>query len=232
MEKRQRWVRASVTRWTADGRSAAAEEPILVEREFSLRINGRVACRQAFLPGGARELAVGWLCSEGYIARAEDILELEADEDAGRASVLLPDPLERREARPLPPLEWSPTLLMEHSRAFLERSALFRETGGVHSALIVRGAEALCFAEDLGRFNALDKCVGKALLMGVNLGGCALFTSGRLPLAMALKASRAGIPLVVSRSAPTDAALELASRCGLQVVGFARGDRMTVYGTL
>jgi len=65
----------------AGGRSAVEEsvleETVLMEREFSLHINGCVACRQAFLPGGAHELAVGWLCSEGYIERAGDILEPE-----------------------------------------------------------------------------------------------------------------------------------------------------------
>ena len=87
----------------------------------------------------------------------------------------------QREPGPLPPLEWDPETVMEHSRAFLARSELFRETGGVHSALMARGPEALCFAEDLGRFNALDKCLGRALLMGTDPGRCMLFTSGRLP---------------------------------------------------
>lgn len=227
-------VKVRATRWTAGGRSAVEEsvleETVLMEREFSLHINGCVACRQAFLPGGAHELAVGWLCSEGYIERAEDILDIEADEGTGSVSVRLAGPVTRREPGPLPPLEWDPETVMEHSRAFLARSELFRETGGVHSALMARGPEALCFAEDLGRFNALDKCLGRALLMGTDPGRCMLFTSGRLPLGFVLKVIRAGIPMVVSRSAPTDAALEAASRCRLQVVGFARGDRMTLYG--
>lgn len=224
------FVKVRVTRWTADGCSADAEESILAEREFSLCINGRVVDGQACTPGDTRELAVGYLSSEGYIRQAADILELEADEDTGRVSARLPEPVVRRGPGPLPPLGWDPRVVMEHSRAFLERSVLFRETGSVHSALMAQGSEALCFAEDLGRFNALDKCLGKALLMGVDPGRCMLFTSGRLPLGIALKAVRAGIPMIVSRSAPTDAALALAARCSLQVVGFARGDRMTVYG--
>lgn len=226
---REQVVRVRATRWTADGRSSAVEESVLTEGEFSLSINGRAVDRHACMPGDLRELAVGYLCSEGYIERMGDILEIEADEGTGGVSVRLAEPVERREPTPLPPLEWDPRVLMEHSRAFLERSALFRETGSVHSALIVRGTEPLCFAEDLGRFNALDKCLGKALLLGVDLGRCTLFTSGRLPLGIVLKTARAGIPMVVSRSAPTEASLALAARCRLRIVGFARGDRMTVY---
>lgn len=225
----QSFVRVAATRWTDDGRSTVIEESVLVEREFLLLVNGRPFNRQACTPGNARELAVGFLCSEGYISNAEEILELESDEAAVRASVRLAEPLRRRGPMRLPPLHWDPRTVMDLSRAFLERSALFRETGSVHSALIARDTEPLCFAEDLGRFNALDKCLGKALLAGADLARCALFTSGRLPLGIALKTIRAGIPLVVSRSAPTDAALELASRCRLQIAGFARGDRMTVY---
>ena len=228
------FVRVRATRWTVNGRSAleesVLEETVLVEREFSLHVNGCVVCRQAFLPGGAHELAVGWLCSEGYIERAGDILDIEADEGRGSVSVRLPRPVTRREPGPLLPLAWKPETVLEHSRAFLARSSLFRETGGVHSAMMVHGPETLCFAEDLGRFNALDKCLGRALLTGTDPGRCMLFTSGRLPLGIVIKVIRAGIPMVVSRSAPPDAALELASRCRLQVVGFARGDRMTLYG--
>ena len=225
----ERFVKVRATRWTADGRSVAAEESVLTEREFSLAVNGRVVDRQACTPGDLSDWAVGYLCSEGYIGRMEDVLELDADEGTGRVSVRLAEPVVRRDPVPLSPLDWDPQVVMGHSRAFLERSELFRTTGSVHSALMARGAEALCFTEDLGRFNALDKCLGKALRMGADPGRCILFTSGRLPLGIALKTARAGIPMVVSRSAPTDAALALASRCGLQVVGFARGDRMTVY---
>jgi len=44
-----------------------------------------------------------------------------------------------------------------------------------------------------------------------------------------MKTVRAGIPMIVSRSAPTDAALAIADEYGLTVVGFARGQRFNLY---
>lgn len=225
------FIKVRAIRWMSSGLAVDVEESVLAERKFSLHINGRIVDSQACTPESTRELALGYLHSGGYIKRAEDVLGIEIDEEAGNVFVRLAEPVVRREPEPLSPLTWDPRTVMAHSQAFLSRSVLFRETGSVHSALMAQGAESLCFAEDLGRFNALDKCLGKALLMGADPGRCMLFTSGRLPSGIALKVIRAGIPLVVSRSAPTDASLNLASRYGLQVIGFARGDRMTVYRT-
>ena len=71
--------------------------------------------------------------------------------------------------------------------------------------------------------------VGGALRMGAPMGESVLYTSGRLPLSVAEQVIRAGIPVVVSRAAPTDAAVQLAARWGLTIIGFARRDRMNLY---
>ena len=56
-----------------------------------------------------------------------------------------------------------------------------------------------------------------------------LLTTGRISSEIATKAGRVGLPLVVSRSAPTSAAIEIAQRANLALVGFARGRRLNVY---
>ena len=60
--------------------------------------------------------------------------------------------------------------------------------------------------------------VGSALLDGVNLAQCLLFTSGRVPTDMAVKAVRAGIPLLVSKAVATDKTVELAREYGLTLI--------------
>jgi FdhD protein len=108
--------------------------------------------------------------------------------------------------------------------------ALFQSTGGTHAAALFdpRG-QVLALREDLGRHNALDKVLGWALLSGAPLAGAGVFLTGRISLEMAVKAARAGIPLVAAASAPTAAAIELAERLGLTLCGFVRGDEVTVY---
>jgi FdhD protein len=46
---------------------------------------------------------------------------------------------------------------------------------------------------------------------------------------MAVKAAKAQTPVVVSRTAVTDLATEVAERAGIALVGYARGGKLVVY---
>ena len=89
--------------------------------------------------------------------------------------------------------------------------------------------EIVCFYEDVGRHNTIDKIIGYSLLNKLNLSDKALLTSGRISSEMLLKALKARIPMIISRSAPTDLAIQLAKEYGVTLVGFVRGDRMNIY---
>jgi FdhD protein len=84
-------------------------------------------------------------------------------------------------------------------------------------------------AEDVGRHNAMDKVIGRAFLERRDLSRMAALLSGRISFEMALKAIRAGIPILAAVSAPTTMALELAQELNLTTVGFARDGRMNIY---
>ena len=96
-------------------------------------------------------------------------------------------------------------------------------------ALATVDGNTFLLAEDVGRHNALDKAIGRALLERRDLSQMVAVLSGRLSFEMALKAARAGIPIVAAVSAPTTMALELARELDLTLVGFAREGRLNVY---
>jgi FdhD protein len=75
----------------------------------------------------------------------------------------------------------------------------------------------------------MDKIIGEASMKDIGLSDKMVLTSGRVSSEMLIKAAKAGIPLIVSRSAPTDLAVELADQLGITVIGFARGHRMNIY---
>ena len=75
----------------------------------------------------------------------------------------------------------------------------------------------------------MDKTVGAALLAGVDLSQCALITSGRLSGVMVAKAARAGFPVLVSRSAPTNSGVDLADKIGMTLVAFTRRPRLYAF---
>lgn len=111
-----------------------------------------------------------------------------------------------------------------------ELAKLWRRTGGTHCTIIFdRMGGIVSYAEDIGRHNSIDKAVGKALLQGRDLFECFMVCTGRMPAGMVAKAYRAGIPVVVSNTAPFTTGIELARKLNMTLVCFARPPKMYVY---
>jgi FdhD protein len=108
-------------------------------------------------------------------------------------------------------------------------SKLFKTTGGVHSAALSNGEDILIFNEDIGRHNAVDKVFGECFLKQIPLEDKLLLTSGRVSSEILLKVARRRLSIIISRSAPTDLAVEIAKELGITLIGFVRGLRMNIY---
>jgi FdhD protein len=107
----------------------------------------------------------------------------------------------------------------------------FEATGGLHAAgLFALDGTLEGVAEDVGRHNAVDKVVGRMLMMdALPLSNRVLFVSGRASFEIVQKALLGGIPVVASVSAPSSLAIDLARDAGLTLVGFLRGDSFNIY---
>lgn len=83
--------------------------------------------------------------------------------------------------------------------------------------------------EDIGRHNAMDKAIGYAAIQGLQPEDCILYTTGRISTDMVRKAIASGIPVLVTKAVPTDAAIEMARTYNLTLICKAWSDRYEIF---
>lgn len=245
----------AVLQWR-DGALSAAEAPVVREVPVTLRLNGREIITLLASDDALEFLAAGFLKAEGFVTRREDILAIRVDPsgetvdvDAATVDTLALKLLERRtvtsgcgkgttfthaidalQAQAAPP---GPRVGAGQVRRLVEQllrgSELYRQAGGVHSAALATPEAIVIFRDDIGRHNAVDKIHGECFLRGIPVADKILLTTGRISSEILVKAAKLGVPILVSRSSPTELALDLAERTGITVIGQVRGGGLTVY---
>ena len=218
--------------------SVHAMDSVQCEDSLTIRLDGCDICRVSCSFDHVSELAMGHLLTQGFIASADDVESVSIDEAHSAANVTLAAKRQSEKASyaksnrittssaqllrtpPKPieafdPIQWNESWVYTVSKEFALDKTSHSRTRGCHSAYLANKDGILVMREDVGRHNAFDKVVGWALFHNVDLGECLLYTSGRVPTDMVLKAIRARIPILVSKSVTTDKAVEVARSVGL-----------------
>jgi FdhD protein len=229
--------------------------PIVREAPLTVFLNGRELASLVCSPHSFETLAIGYLVSEGVLRRRDDLKDMTCRQEEGAVWVdtvdvdAQPDGLWQRYfagcrgGRPsshsidglqqVPPITHAASFtagnLLE-LMASLEREAqTYMLTGGVHEAALAHEGGFIVNCEDIGRRNALDRVLGYTFLNGIDACDKAIVLSARIASDMVAKAIRIGVPVMLSRAAPTCLAIDLAEQLGVTIVGFARGNRLNVY---
>jgi len=230
------------------------EDAVAVEFNLTIVLNGQELVTLLCSPEKLEFLAAGFLCSEGLITTKEDIRDIALDKEKGFIAVTTREPgkfagnilsrrligssggkgviqnIDRRQgARNNSRITISSYEVVTLIGDFIQRSDVYKSTGGVHSAALCTSQKIILFTDDIGRHNAIDKIFGECLLMDIPVDDRILLTSGRVSSEIVLKAAKRNIPILISKSAPTKIGVELAHNLGITLIGFARGITMNVY---
>ena len=252
-------TRRAIVRMRADAEPAGRPDELAVEDPLVLSADGVVLATLMRTPGHDLELAAGWLVVESGVLAAADIVTLRACREDGtdrvqvtlRAGVRPPRPRAfvtgsacgvcsadvvdlspLRTARPHTP-GWvvARRVLAGLPDAMRARQRAFARTGGVHAAALADPDGLLAHVrEDVGRHNAVDKVIGRALLDGLlPATDRLLVVSGRVSFEIVQKAVAAGVAGIVAVSAPSSLAVDLARRYDLLLAAMVRDGQMNLY---
>lgn len=232
------------------------EKDVIGEISLKIYINGTEYASLLCLNQLTEELALGFLYSEGVIDIIDDVADVSYNERLFAVMInLVPgrsvekceslrsvtsgcgkcftyiNPLKHEKFLPVANQETFPIRdILNVMKEFERQSEIYRSVGGVHSVLF-RHEDFFVFNEDIGRHNCFDK-IGGVLLknnkMALVKTGL-LFVSGRVSSEIITKVIRLGVPVLVSRSTPTAAAVNLAREYNVTLLGYVRKNSGFVY---
>lgn len=228
-----------------DGRFYASKARVVRERELPVFINGEPLVTASISPGLEKEFVAGYLFGQGFIDDVEELASVAIEDNVARVTVRDARKIAQRTRqaddrvvsgggravfspeisfpRIITRLKIGKKEIFQAMNAVIKKAAIYRETEGVHaSGLFTPEAEPLCIVEDIGRHNTLDKVIGYALMHKIDCRHTFLASTGRMASEMVAKICRAGIPVVATKTALTQAGRDIGQRCGVTIIGFVR----------
>ncbi|MFN3527480.1 MAG: formate dehydrogenase accessory sulfurtransferase FdhD [Candidatus Altarchaeaceae archaeon] len=211
-----------------DNEISEVEEDVCIESEFSIYLNDKFLARLSITPNQIKEFGAGYVVCEGLGNKIKainiigDKIYVYTEENVNFQQRIFPE---------LKKVNSNIKIDKEDVFKFIEeiKSDLWLKTGGVHCSALFHKKNLIVKAEDIGRHNTIDKVVGYAKLNNINLSECIIASSGRLAKDMIFKISNAGIPIAITKSAPTNKGIIYARESGITLICFARENRFNIY---
>jgi len=232
----------------SSGKWSHASTAVPMEMALTIYIDNTELVTILCTPTKLNCLVLGFLYSEGVISGMSDVASMRVCEEDSLADVKLSKPgytppvrrtlasgcgggisfateTQKVESQ----ITVKPEEVLSLMKQLNEKAELYRFSGGVHTSALCNNSNVLVVAEDIGRHNTLDKIVGECLLTKLSTTDKLLLTTGRISSEMLSKAARMRTPIIVSRSSPTDRSISLAQKLGITLIGYVRGNRLSVY---
>ncbi|MEW6614514.1 MAG: formate dehydrogenase accessory sulfurtransferase FdhD [Thermodesulfobacteriota bacterium] len=240
----------------SEGSFSSAKKSIIREIPLTIFLNTVEIVTLLCIDDHLKELALGFLNSEGMLNSPDEIISIRLDEERGIVEIAtqksypiseklfmkrtitsgcgkgssfynVMDSIQCKKVNSQ--LTISAKQVLGLMKELHSLSYLYKSTGGVHNSALATPEGILVFREDIGRHNAVDKINGECFLKGIDLNDKILLTTGRITSEILIKAGKMGIPILLSRSASTSLAVSMAKEMGITAVGYIRGGNFTIY---
>lgn len=240
------------------GHAEAVEDSIVTEYPVTVKINGQEFATMVCTPEFIEDMVIGFLASEGIIRKYEDIEKIWIQEAEGfvhvtttkinpyyrdfqskryitsccgmsrQGFVFVNDALTAKKMEDIR-VKISIDDCFRLMNEMQQSADTFHHTGGVHNAALCDANGIVLSRMDIGRHNALDKIYGYCLKNDIPIGDKIIVFSGRISSEILLKVAKIGCEVILSKSAPTELALQLAEQLGITTIGFIRNQSLNVY---
>ncbi len=205
---------------------------VATEKELDFFLEDAFVNKFYVTPKELKELLIGFCVSEGLINPYKEGLEISFQKK--NKELIAKAKIKKENAFILKKGQFQENKISIQkifylSEVFEENSCLFRKTGCFHVAAIFKDKELLAVSEDIGRYNAIDKVIGKLLLRQISPEGKILVVSCRVFRNILSKVQKLGIKLIISRGAPTYEAIEFANFHEITLIGFLKRGTFNIY---
>lgn len=223
------------------------EDLVAVDTKMDLLVNGEKLGKFYLSPEDLEDFALGYLMDEQYIKSLNDVSEVKIEQNSIKI-VLTEDKdfedddfnkddlasydgwIHKDQTTPKIKSDFkvAKEKILDSFDLLIEKAEVWSKTGGTHVAALV-DKDHFILREDVSRHVAVDKVIGAGLKVGVDFSKSFIVCSGRIPPDRVVKVANVGIPIMVTKAAPTIEGLRIGEEAGITLVGFLRNGRFNIY---